>query len=157
MPAIYVETSVWSHAFAKDAPESKAATLRFLELARTGVHDLYISAVVLDEISRAPGELKPRLLRLIQEHSPRMLRFAEHAFRLAQSFLDWGAVPPKKADDARHVAVAVVNEMDMLVSWNFRHLVNVRRREAFRHISAVNGYYKPVHIITPSEVGDESE
>ena len=42
-------------------------------------------------------------------------------------------------------------------SWNYRHLVNIRKREAFHHISALNGYYRPLHIITPPEVSDESQ
>jgi hypothetical protein len=55
------------------------------------------------------------------------------------------------------VAIAVVSELDMLVSWNHRHLVNVRRRELFTHISAMQGYYKPLHIVTPLEVEDENQ
>ena len=82
---------------------------------------------------------------------PRMRR------SLAQRFLELRAVPPSKIEDAQHVAVAVVNEPDVLVSWNYRHLVNVRRREAFEHISAIAGYYKPLHIATPLEVGDEGQ
>jgi hypothetical protein len=53
--------------------------------------------------------------------------------------------------------VAVVSELDVLVSWNYRHLVNLRRREEFHQISVMNGYYKPLHIVTPPEVDDESE
>ena len=70
---------------------------------------------------------------------------------LAGKFLEMGAVPPGKPDDARHVAIAMVNALDILVSWNYRHLVNVRRREAFQHIGAMQGYYKPLHIATPEE------
>ena len=156
-PTIYVETSVWSYAFAEDAPESRKATLDFFELAREGVYELFLSEVVLDELSRAPDELARTLGKLVQEVRPVRLELDEEADRLAQQFLRLGAVPPSKIEDAQHVAVAVINELDMLVSWNYRHLVNIRKREAFQHISAMSGYYKPLHIISPLEVGDESQ
>lgn len=157
MRSIYVETSVWSHAFAEDAPESRDATLRFLRRAGPDLLGLFISDVVLAELSRAPAPLDAQLLGLVERSSPTVLELDEEADALAQHFLDLGAVPRPKIEDAQHVAVAVVNELDMLVSWNYRHLVNVRRREAFQHISALFGYYKPLHIVTPPEVGDESE
>jgi predicted nucleic acid-binding protein len=157
MPRIYVETSVWSHAFAKDAPESRAATLEFLRRALGAAHDLFISDVVLAEIGRAPEGLALDLLSLIEKHSPGLLELDEEAADLADRFLQLGAAPSSKVEDAQHVAIAIVNELDMLLSWNYRHLVNVRRREAFQHISALSGYYKPLHIITPPEVSDESE
>ena len=157
MARIYVETSVWSHAFAKDAPESRASTLEFLRRALGATHDLFISDVVLAEIGRAPEALAADLLSLIEKHSPVLLELDEEAAALADRFLQLRAVPPSKVEDAQHVAIAIVNDLDMLLSWNYRHLVNVRRREAFHHISALGGYYKPLHIITPPEVSDESE
>ncbi|MCK4849792.1 MAG: PIN domain-containing protein [Phycisphaerae bacterium] len=154
--SIYVETSVWSYAFAEDAPESRKATEDFFELARQNLYELFVCDVVLDELGRAPEELARMFGKLVQEIKPVNLEFDREADRLAQQFLQLGAVPPSKIEDAQHVAVAVVNELDMLVSWNYQHLVNVRKRQAFEHISAINGYYKPLHIITPLEVGDES-
>jgi predicted nucleic acid-binding protein len=155
--SIYVETSVWSHAFADDAPDSREATLKFLDAARQGKYDLFVSEVVFEEVLRAPTELAARLRELVQELAPVSLDFDEDSFRLAQEFLQHGVVSPSSIDDARHVAVAVVSELDVLVSWNYRHLVNVRRREKFHQISVMTGYYKPLHIVTPPEVDDESE
>jgi predicted nucleic acid-binding protein len=152
--SIYVETSVWSHAFAEDAPESRAATERFLEDAREGKYDLFVSDVVLDEFRRASDELERLLRGLVSDLNPVFLEFDEDCFSLSQEFLQHGIVPPSKVDDARHVAVAVANELDILLSWNYRHLVNVRRREMFHQISVNNGFYKPIQIITPSEVND---
>ena len=159
MPAlsIYVEPSVWSHAFAEDAPESKAATMEFFDRAAQGKYELFVSEIVLAEISRAPEELGTKLQGLLRKTGPVLLEFDQESDELAQQFLGLGAVPPAKIEDAQHVAVAVINELDILVSWNFRHLVNVRRREVFQHASAMSGYYKPLHIVTPPEVSDESE
>lgn len=152
--SVYVETSVWSHAFADDAPESREATRRFFEDARKGKYDLFVSDVVLDEFARASKETSRLLRGLVDELSPTFLDFDEDAFALSREYLQHGVVPVSKVDDARHVAVAVTHELDVLLSWNYRHLVNVRRREMFHQISVMSGYYKPLQIITPPEIGD---
>ena len=157
MAAIYVETSVWSHVFAEDAPDRRAETMLFLRKAPSMGHALFISDVVVREIARAPRELARRLLRLVDKHAPQVLDFGDEAARLAERFLELNVVPPSKTEDAQHVAVAVVNALDVLVSWNYRHLVNIRRVEAFRHASALCGYYSPPHIVTPPEVLYERE
>ena len=153
-PSDYVETSVWSHAFADDAPESREATEQFLAQAREGRYDLYVSDVVAGEVARASEETARRIRGLIAEFAPILLEFDEDSFQLSEEFLKHAVVPSSKVDDARHVAVAVTNDLDVLVSWNYRHLVNVRRRDLFHQVSVMNGYYKPLQIITPPEIGD---
>ncbi|MBU4273611.1 MAG: PIN domain-containing protein [Planctomycetes bacterium] len=153
--SIYVETSVWSQALADDAPQLRAATEDFLAEAKRGKYDLFISEVVTEEVARASEETTKRLQELIAEHKPAFLELNEEALLLSLEYLHNGAVPPSKVDDARHVAVAVSNDLDVLVSWNYKHLVNVRRREMFHQISVMNGFYKPLQIVAPPEVTDE--
>ena len=83
--SVYVETSVWSHAFADDAPESREATHRFLDDAREGRYELFVSDVVLDEFARASEETSRRLRGLVSELSPAFLEFDEDAFTLPAS------------------------------------------------------------------------
>ena len=153
--SIYVETSVWSHAFAKDAPQQRAATEQFLAEAKEGRYDLYISVVVFMEMARAEAKHAARLRKLVEEFNPVVLDFDDDMDQLAQNFIERGVVPPSKIEDAQHVAAAVAHEMDVLVSWNYRHLVNVRRKEMFHQVSVMNGYYKPLQIVTPPEVEDD--
>jgi predicted nucleic acid-binding protein len=154
--SVYVETSVWSQALAEDAPDMRAATELFLAAAKAAESNIFISVVVLREISRASNELAKKLRSLINEIAPVVLPFDDEMDQLAQAFLEHGVVPPSKVEDAQHVAVAVANELDVLVSWNYRHLVNVRRREEFHQVSVMKGFYKPLQIVTPPEVNDES-
>jgi len=63
-----------------------------------------------------------------------------------------GAVPPAKPDDARHVAYAFVAGMDVLVSWNFRHIASVRRAAKFNEIARKLGFVKPLSIVSPPQV-----
>jgi len=150
--SVYVETSVWSQAFGESAPDLRRATEQFFDEARDGRYDLFISDVVTDEIGRAPAEKAERLQGLVTELDPVFLELDEESLLLSQEFLRVGAVPPSKVDDARHVAVATTNNLDVLVSWNYRHLVNVRRRELFHDVAVANGYYRSLQIVTPPEV-----
>lgn len=152
MTTVYVETSVWSQAFAEDAPDLRKATLLFFDRVRAGECEIFISDMVVDELEQSPPELREKFARLIRDVEPAELELSDEAARLAEQFLSLRAVPPGKIVDARHVAIAVVNELDILASWNYRHMVNVRRREVFGHISAMNGYYRPLHIVSPPEV-----
>ena len=151
-PKIYVETSVWSQALAEDAPALREATSVFLTAAKDNQLPLFVSDVVFAEFSKASEELGARLRGLVRELSPSIISLDDEANRLAEEYLRFGIVPPSKLDDARHVAVAVVHELDILISWNYRHLVNMKRKEAFQHLSSINGYFKSLQIVTPPEV-----
>jgi predicted nucleic acid-binding protein len=152
---IYVETSVWSQALAEDAPALREASLAFFRAAKEQQLPLFVSEVVFVEFSKATEELSERLRGLVRQFSPNIIPLNDEANHLALEYLQFGIVPASKLDDARHVAVAVVHELDILVSWNYRHLVNLKRREAFHYSSAINGYPKPLQIVTPPEVGYE--
>lgn len=68
---------------------------------------------------------------------------------LAQSYLAHKVVPPVFADDARHVAVCSAARIDYLVSWNFKHLANVRRESGFNAVNVLQGY-PAVRIVAPT-------
>ena len=61
-------------------------------------------------------------------------------------------VSPKKIEDAMHIAVATVEELDAVVTWNYRHLANLRKSELFYSVNLEKGYSKKIEIITPMEV-----
>ena len=71
--------------------------------------------------------------------------------QLAAAWLAQGVVTPKYADDARHVAACTVARHDYLVSWNFRHLVNVQRSAGFNAVNLLQGW-PPVRIVNPLEL-----
>jgi hypothetical protein len=68
---------------------------------------------------------------------------------LARAYLAQRVVPLDYEDDARHVAICTVARIDYLVSWNFRHLVNVRREAGFNAVNVLQGY-PPVRIVAPT-------
>lgn len=106
--AVYVETSVWSFAFAEDAPDYRSDTLVFFERCRERRIDAFVSAVVLEEIGRADAPLRTKLMRLVGEIRPVVLPMTGDVQKLTAAFLRERAVPANKPEDARHVALAFV-------------------------------------------------
>lgn len=149
---IYVETSVWSFAFADDAPDYQADTIAFFDRCRTRIHEPLTSVVALEEIERATPALREKLVALVRDIQPVVVGFSTDAQRLANAFVRERAVPPAKPEDAQHVAIAFAEEADTLVSWNFRHIVSVRKADRFNAIALLQGFYKPLRIVTPAEV-----
>ncbi len=154
---IYLETSVWNFVFADDAPEKMAITQEFFELVRKGVYHVYISDVVLAEINRASDDTKKKLLDLIEEIEPENLELTQEAEDLAAIYLERKIVPEKKVEDALYVAVATLEELDALVSWNYRHLANLRKSDLFFGVNLEQGFHKKLEIVTPLEVMDYVE
>lgn len=151
---LYIETSVWSHWYADDAPDRRESTREFLSRCRdnSDATRIHISAFVLDELRGAPGRLATQLETLLEDFHPAMLEPTPEVYALAQTYADLGAIPPGKLADRLHVAIATVAEMDMVVSWNYRHFVNVRRREKVNAANLFAGYTKRLEIVTPPEV-----
>lgn len=75
--------------------------------------------------------------------------------RLAQFYIKHGIFPERKLEDALHVAIATVNQMDILLSWNYRHLANVNKERKIHIVNFQEGYAKPFRLITPMEVAYE--
>jgi len=77
---------------------------------------------------------------------------------LAELYVRESVIPARKRDDAVHVAICTVLEYDVLLSWNFHHLVNVRKQIRINAANQQQGYLKPLLLLTPLEVmGDEAE
>jgi len=150
---LYLETSVWNFLFADDSPEKRDSTIEFFKLIKKGVYEIYISEIVLREFSGCTDpEEEKRLLELIKKYSPLEVPVTQEAEELAQCYLEREIVPMQKAEDALHVAVASVEEMDAVISWNFRHMANLRKSERFYGVNLEKGYTKHIPIVTPVEV-----
>ncbi len=153
----YIETSVWSHYYAGDAPERRRSTREFLRRCRSpeGGVAIHVSGFVIDELRAATAVLAPKLLRLVQRHKATFIAPSEDVTKLARAYAQYGALPESKLADRLHAAIATVSEMDVLVSWNYRHLVNMTRRAKINSANVQMGYAKPLEIVTPPEVFDD--
>lgn len=145
---IYLDTSVVSAYVDDRSPERKQATAEFWNRLRD--YEVAVSELTVTEI-QATGDprIREQMTELIRPFS--ILPIEEEARRLAQEYVHRGVFSPGTIEDAIHVAVAVVSRQDMLVSWNFRHLVNRRRRALINEVNALMGY-PTIEILAPPEV-----
>ncbi len=149
---LYIETSGWNFYYADDSPEKRDITIEFFDLVGKNLYDIYISDVVIREILRASEFEQKQLFALIEKYSPQEFSLTKEAEELAQSYIDRGVVPSSSWEDALHVAIATIEEMDVILSWNFKHLANIRREEKFHSVNLTEGYMKPLQIVTPMRV-----
>ncbi|MCL5674510.1 MAG: hypothetical protein M1501_02030 [Candidatus Omnitrophica bacterium] len=74
----------------------------------------------------------------------------EETEKLAQRYVDVFIIPEKYRNDAVHIAVAVVNDLDVVISWNLEHMVKMRTRIEVNGINKLEGYHE-IEISTPEE------
>jgi hypothetical protein len=151
---IYLDTSVINFLFAEDAPDFKRVTIDFFEhYVRRKVYHVYVSEVVIREIEQtSDANQKERLLNVIAEYDLRVLPLTDEANKLALLYLAERILPEKKMDDARHIALTTVNQIDILLSWNFKHLANFNKQLAVKVINEREGYFYPMLLTNPMEV-----
>lgn len=134
---IYLDTSVISSLFDEKNPERKSLTEIFFRDITD--FDAYISDITVAEIDRTPNsELRSKMREPASKFS--MLSMTDDAESLAREYIRYGAVPKDYAEDAYHIAIAVTNGMDYLLSWNFKHIVRKRTRDIVRMVNTLNKF-----------------
>jgi predicted nucleic acid-binding protein len=148
---LYIETSVPNMLFAGDAPEKRATTEVFFQWLRITDDDLFSSEVVKKEIDRAPEPKRTRMIEAFAHLPITLLDINEEAVGLSEIYVREAIIPVRYQNDALHVALAVCHKLDVVVSWNMKHLVNVRK---VQRINAVNLRYglPSIRIHTPEEI-----
>ena len=147
---IYLESSVPNFLFADDAPEKQEITKKFFE-RELHKYEAFISPLVITEINKSTEEKKIKLNNVIKQYKPKLLEISEEAKNISKSYIEEGIIPGKYSDDALHIAVAVVNKMDVIVSWNMEHIVKLKTIVGVNKINKKFGY-KEILINTPEEV-----
>lgn len=95
---------------------------------------------MLREVSRAPGQKKTALLAFLEGRSFQVLPTDELSETLADKYIEEKIVPDRYRDDALHIAIASVHNLDVIVSWNFEHLVKVKTRREVQGVNTMMGY-----------------
>jgi hypothetical protein len=149
---VYVETSVWGMTLTNQPRALREPTMEFLRQCAAGIFVPCISQVVFEEIDDAPEEAAARMMEQIDKLAPLILEATAESERLTDAYLDAGVAPAKKRQDARHVAIATVARLQIVISWNHRHLANARKRDLFYAVNRLAGYEQQLFIHTPFEV-----
>lgn len=153
---LYFDTSVLNFAIANDVPDERQATLKLFEEVKQGKHEVFISDVVIQEINRAPEPIAIKLSTIIAELNAETLSITEDSAILAERYVENGVIPKKYDDDAMHIAIASVNNLDVIVSWNFNHIVKVKTKREVTGVNLLMGY-REIDIYSPREVIESVE
>jgi hypothetical protein len=150
---VYIDTSVVGGNFDKEFSED---TLPFFKRVMNGEITIIVSDLLEAELLRAPEFVK-ELLDNLPETSKETIRLSEEAIMLADKYIEAKVVGRTSRADCQHIAIATLCHADVLVSWNFKHIVNLDRIRGYNGINFQNGY-QMIEIRTPKEIfsyGDE--
>jgi predicted nucleic acid-binding protein len=152
---VYLDTSVISYLEQDDAPERKKITCEVWETLKSGKYDILISNVVVRELSECSDQVKRNLLlKHLDEIQYELVDVTEKTVELAEHIIDFGILKQKSFDDCQHIAAAIVNNCDFIISWNFKHIVNVKTIRGIKILTTMEGY-KDIAIYPPSALQEE--
>ena len=147
MERIYVDTSVFGGYF---EIEFEQWTRPFIEKFIVGEFKLLYSQLTEIELKNAPEHVR-NLIKLIPEKHIEFLSITDKAVNLADIYIQENVVGKTSIEDCRHIAIATLNNADILVSWNFKHIVNVQRIRGYNSVNYKYGH-KIIDIRTPREI-----
>ena len=143
---IYIDTSAIGGYFDE---EFEAATKQLFDRIINKDFEVYFSEVNETELSLAPQHIRD-LKNLIPQECYKYLPLNDEAKQLAETYVNEKALGQASMNDAFHIAIASVNRLDCLVSWNFKHIVNFDKIKLFNSINLRLGY-PLIDIRTPLE------
>jgi len=144
---IYIDTSVIGGLFDREFSKD---TKPFFERVESGEFKIVYSEVTNDELMNAPEHVK-HYLRNIKPSSKEFVTINQDATELAETYLTEKVVGKTSQADCLHIALATVHKVDLLLSWNFKHIVNLGRIRGYNSVNLKLGY-QTLEIRTPKEI-----
>lgn len=149
--SLYMDTSVLGGLFDIEDKKRVDTADSLIKLIKNEIFEGFISFLTLEEMLKAPYEMREKLRNTVTESGLKILEETEECIELANAYVNNEIIPAKYRNDARHIAIGVYHEVDFIVSWNYRHMVNITVRRLINSTNLRKGY-KPVEIISPEEV-----
>ncbi len=144
---VYIDTSVIGGCFDSEFEEWSN---RLFDDFKSGKRIAVISDITLDELSDAPERVQENF-RKIPEDNLEILISDNESRKLADLYILEGAVSKKFYEDALHIAISTINQVSVLASWNFKHIVNLDRIRLYNAVNLKNGYTM-LEIRNPREI-----
>jgi predicted nucleic acid-binding protein len=145
---IYIDTSVLGGYFDK---EFDIATRRLFEEVQKGEYRIVVSNITEGELLNAPERVRTLLNDLRIDYE--VLALTDDAVNLALDYIKENVVGQTSYEDCLHIAMATIFRLDLLVSWNFKHIVNIKRIRGYNGINIKNGY-PAIEIRSPKDLID---
>ena len=146
---VYIDTSVVGGVFDK---EFELWTNIFFDRVRNGEFKIAVSELLVEELKPAPEHIRDFIYTL-PEDQVLVARYEDDAREQADKYQEEGIVGPTSLTDCRHIATATVNNIRILASWNFKHIVNLNKIQLYNAVNIKEGYI-PLEIRTPRELLD---
>ena len=144
---VYADTSVFGGCLDDEfADDSKV----FFDEVKSGRFTLVVSSVTLRELLDAPEDVR-RILASLPADNVESFPDCPEIVELRDADIEASVVGPGSREDAEHVAAASIADVDMIVSWNFKHIVHFEKISGYHGVNLIRGY-KPVNIYSPKEV-----
>jgi predicted nucleic acid-binding protein len=147
----FFETTLFNAYHSTQSMTKQQYTWQFFQTIAEGKYMPYTSTAVIDELKRAPKDLYEKMRALVDQFDMDILQITEEVRRMANRYISKGIIPEKYRDDALHIAVATVNNLDAVVSYNFEHIAKLK---TINRVALVNleERYKVIGLPTPEEV-----
>ena len=125
------------------------------------INVLMLSDLTLQELEFARKEIRTKIYQL-PKNAIIVVGINNEVIKLAETYINEGALTNKSYNDALHIALATINNADVLASWNFKHIVNINRIKIYNSINIKLGYNlidirTPREILKPADDGKEEE
>jgi predicted nucleic acid-binding protein len=146
---MYLDTSIISHLEAPDTPEKMSDTRKLWELFKGDAVEVFLSDVDFVELNRCNEPKRSQLSTYLEQIRYTHIPESSEVLELAEKIISMGILHEKSRDDCRHIAHAILAGCDMIVSWNFKHIVNPKTIKGVKVITITEGY-KDLLICTPS-------
>jgi hypothetical protein len=144
---IYIDTSVVGGFFDEEFAEDSVV---FFERVRSGEIIVVYSEVTIAELDNAPSQVKS-FLSTLPISQQEFLLITPEATNLADTYIREKVVGKTSIADCLHIALATINRADILVSWNFKHIVNISRIRGYNSVNLRLGF-PTLEIRTPKEI-----
>ncbi len=146
-PRLYFDTSVFGGIYDK---EFQFETEQLFEMVNTGEITCVYSDLTEFELENAPEKVKEHFINLPNAHTE-FVEITEEINQLANEYINEKVVGETSMDDCRHIACATIKKVDYLVSWNFKHIVNIFRIRGYNSINIKSGYSQ-LDIRSPKDI-----
>ena len=145
---IYIDTSVLGGYF---DIEFDVATRRLFDEVQKGEYKVVISNITEGELLNAPKRVRTLLNDLSIDYE--IIKLTDDVVNLALEYIRENVVGQTSYNDCLHIAIATISRLDVLVSWNFKHIVNIKRIRGYNGINIKNGY-PLIEIRSPKDLID---
>lgn len=155
---IYLDTTIISYLQADDALEKMEITKEFWASAISGKFEIVFSQVTLMEIAKCSEPKRSKMLEFLQQIQFRVFDLNVEMLELAEKYVSEGLIPSNYKDDAFHLAAATVENCDVVLSWNFSHIVKAKTIFGVNGVNNILGY-RHIEIMSPEsmvEVNDNA-